>query len=78
MTTQVCSNRPASGPKGKGLLEHRAVFSEMAATPECAEALAAPTKDKGKGGHMTYNSDGFYVKAAACYIATAYKKVGGS
>ena len=28
--------------------------------------------------HMVYNTDGYYVRAAACYVASQYKKLGGS
>jgi hypothetical protein len=44
---------------------------------DCSAKLSMKTSGLGKGGHMGYNADGTYVKAAACYIKQQYDKHAG-
>ena len=39
---------------------------------DCARLLALPTSGLGTGGHLGYNADGTYVRAAACYIQSKF------
>jgi hypothetical protein len=43
---------------------------------DCPSALRLKTSNEGKGGHMTYNADGVYVRAAACYIKAKFEMGG--
>ncbi|KAF2395920.1 alpha/beta-hydrolase [Trichodelitschia bisporula] len=78
----VCASRGGGSPKGAkgaklgGLVEREALWA-MAA-PECAQYASKPTSGLGKGGHLGYNADGLYVRAAACYIAAQFNKGGGA
>jgi hypothetical protein len=44
----------------------------------CGEEETGHRAAKGGGAHLAYNGDGYYVKAAACYIAKKFKEAGGS
>jgi hypothetical protein len=49
------------------------IRAELAvAAPKCAEYASVATTGLGKGGHLGYNADGTYVKAAACFIAAKF------
>ncbi|KAF2435156.1 alpha/beta-hydrolase [Tothia fuscella] len=62
------------GMPGMSSQEHKRSMMAVAALPDCATALTWTTANKGKGGHMTYNSDGLYVREAACYIKAMYSR----
>jgi hypothetical protein len=32
----------------------------------------------GKNAHLAYNTDGYYIDKAACFVASQYKKLGGA
>lgn len=49
-------------------------IAEAGAMKGCPESLNLNIKDVGTGGHMTYNKDGTYVRAAACYIKAKFQK----
>jgi hypothetical protein len=52
-----------------------ALADEMCSGPEVAEK---GHQAKGnEGAHMLYNKDGYYTRAAACYILKAFKAAGG-
>jgi hypothetical protein len=48
-----------------------------AAAPDCARYSSMRTSGGGKGGHLGYNKDGTYVRAAACYVVAKYRASGG-
>jgi hypothetical protein len=58
----------------------------MAAAPDCAgefspdkvEIKGRQAKGSREGPHLLYNKDGYYVKAASCYILSQWKKQGGA
>jgi hypothetical protein len=70
-------------PKGKG---------EDAPAPRLRRDLMAPAAEcvadvqerghqpayKGEGAHLAYNKDGYYIKAAACYVLEQWKKSGAA
>lgn len=49
------------------------IARNIEAAPDCQKYASMNTKGLGKGGHLGYNSDGTYVRAAACYIASKFK-----
>jgi hypothetical protein len=52
-----------------------ALAEEMCSGPEVPEK---GHQAKGnEGAHMLYNKDGYYTRAAACYILKAFKAAGG-
>jgi hypothetical protein len=58
----ICENRRRSVDFNGGNLNRRQI--------DCARYLSLPTSGLGTGGHLGYNADGTYVRAAACYIAS--------
>ena len=55
---------------------------QPAAGPDCAGVHSPATvQERGhnapgrEGAHLMYNKDGYYVKAAACYILQQWKRV---
>ncbi|KAF2670909.1 alpha/beta-hydrolase [Microthyrium microscopicum] len=43
------------------------------AAPDCAKYASIQTSGLGSGGHLGYNKDGTYTRAAACYILAKFK-----
>jgi pimeloyl-ACP methyl ester carboxylesterase len=64
----------AKGPKAGGPVSEMVERSIMA--DECAVEEKHVARTPGNA-HLAYNADGYYVKAAACYINAAYRKAGG-
>jgi hypothetical protein len=63
------------------------LFTELtAAAPDCAgefspekiEVKGRQAKGSREGPHLLYNKDGYYVKAASCYILSQWKKHGAA
>jgi hypothetical protein len=63
------------------------LFTElMAAAPDCAGEFSPEkvvvkgrqAKGSREGPHLLYNKDGYYVKAASCYILSQWKKQGAA
>lgn len=50
--------------------------------PDCASVQNVEVRGhqnaKGGNAHLAYNIDGYYVYAAACYVASQFKKSGGA
>jgi hypothetical protein len=76
--TPVADAERATGPS---------LFTElMAAAPDCAgelspekvEVKGRQAKGSREGPHLLYNKDGYYVKAASCYILSQWKKQGAA
>ena len=67
-------------PKGPKGAKSAGPSSEMAERSIMADDCAVEDKHVAKtpgNAHLAYNADGYYVKAAACYINAAYRKAGG-
>jgi hypothetical protein len=62
------------GPKAGGATG--VAERSVSADDECAVEEKHTAKTPGNA-HLAYNADGYYVKAAACYINAAYRKAGG-
>jgi hypothetical protein len=74
---------PKGSPKGVPksgealVLEERDVFDVAAKGVDCATVDYSKTSGGGSGGHLGYNANGMYVKAAACYTVKMYEKSKG-
>jgi hypothetical protein len=70
-------------PKGgMGDMAGHAGMSGMEKRANLMQADACDAEDKhvatgGKNAHLAYNTDGYYINKAACFISSQYKKLGG-
>jgi hypothetical protein len=77
-------SRPKGAPKGvpKGdeapPQQERSVLDTAFKGTNCADVDFSKTSGGGSGGHLGYNSNGLYVKAAACYTLKMYQKAKGT
>jgi hypothetical protein len=72
---------PAVPPKASPVAAAKGTWINLAApncTADVEEKGHQPITVKGESAHTVYNKDGYYVKAAACYIVSQYKKLGGT
>jgi hypothetical protein len=47
-------------------------------SPDKVEVKGRQAKGSREGPHLLYNKDGYYVKAASCYILSQWKKQGAA